>query len=111
MERPIRYLRENFVYGRTFVGDADLAEQLERWLERASQRIHQTTKEQPLERFLRDEQHRLRPLAERPYRSLVLLPQKEPRARPLCRTSSVVPRIEVERRPLAVYAAVAGGAR
>jgi len=111
VERPIRYLRENFVYGRTFVGDADLAQQLERWLERANQRIHQTTKEQPLERFLRDEQHRLRPLAERPYRSLVLLPQKEPRARPLRRTSSVVPRIAVERRPLAVYAAVAGGAR
>ncbi len=50
-------------------------------------------------------------MAERPYRSLVLLPQKEPRARPLRRTSSVVPRIEVERRPLAVFAAVAGGAR
>src|SRR5690554_3120341 len=111
VERPIRYLRENFVYGREFVGDADLAEQLERWLERANQRIHQTTKEQPLERFLRDERQRLRPLAERPYHSLVLLPQKEPRARPLRRTSSVVPRIAVERRPLAVYAAVAGGAR
>lgn len=108
VERPIRYLRENFVYGREFVGDGDLADQLARWLERANRRIHQTTKEAPLERFLRDEQHRLLPLAERPYRSLVLLP----RAERVQRRLTTLPRIDVERRPLSAYAALAaGGAR
>ena len=33
VERPIRYLRENFHYGRTFVNDADLNEQAQRWLD------------------------------------------------------------------------------
>ena len=33
VERPIRYLRENFFYGRTFINDADLNDQATRWLE------------------------------------------------------------------------------
>jgi transposase len=112
VERPIRYLRERFLYGRDFAGDGDLNAQLERWLETvANRRTHGTTGEQPLERFLRDEKDLLLPLAERSYRSLVLLPEKEPQERPLRRTASAMPRIAVERRPLAVYAAVAGGAR
>ncbi len=32
VERPIRYLRESFFYGRTFLNDADLNAQAERWL-------------------------------------------------------------------------------
>ena len=32
VERPIRYLRESFFYGRRFANDADLNEQAERWL-------------------------------------------------------------------------------
>src|SRR5690606_16593006 len=60
VERPIRYLRENCLYGRDFLGDADLAEQAEGWLNQvANVRIHGTTKERPLERFLEAEQHRL----------------------------------------------------
>lgn len=108
VERPIRYLRENFAYGRTFLGDADLSEQLGRWLEKANQRIHYTTKEQPIERFLQGEVHLLRPLAERGYHSLVLLPKKEV-ATERRLISTGLPQVEVERRPLAHYAAVVAG--
>ena len=105
VERPVRYIRGNFLYGREFLGDADLAAQTEAWRDgTANVRIHGTIKEKPLERFLRDERHLLQPLASRPYRSLILLPS-EP-ARPAVRS---VPRIEVERRPLKTYAAIAAG--
>jgi hypothetical protein len=107
VERPIRYLRGNFLYGREFLGDGDLAAQAESWMEQtANVRIHGTTKEKPLERFIRDEQSQLQPLAPRPYRSLILLPL-EPE-RPEVRS---VPRVEVERRPLKSYAAIAAGVR
>lgn len=56
VERPVRYLRGNFLYGREFLGDADLDAQTGSWLEgTANVRIHGTTKERPIERFLRDE--------------------------------------------------------
>ncbi len=99
VERPIRYVRENFFYGRTFVSDEDLDSQLQRWTEEvANVRIHGTTDEQPLKRFLRDEQATLRPLPGRPYRSL-LVPARS--VQPL---GSRPPRcVEVERRPLGVY--------
>ena len=43
MERPIRYVRDNFVYGREFLNDEDLDAQLERWLrEVANVRHHRT---------------------------------------------------------------------
>jgi hypothetical protein len=105
VERPIRYLRDNFLYARTFLGDADLAEQTARWLARANQRRHGTTKELPQVHFERDEQHQLRPLAERPYQSLVLPP---PRPLPL-RPRAVLPDIAVEQRSLSTYAKLAGG--
>lgn len=105
VERPVRYLRGNFLYGREFLGDSDLAAQTEAWLSnKANVRKHGTTKEQPLKRFLRDERHLLQPLAERPYRSLILLPRQP--ARPVSRR---LPKVEVERRPLKTYAAIAGG--
>lgn len=107
VERPIRYVRDNFIYGREFLGDADLDEQRLRWLtQTANVRIHQTTKEQPTERFFRDEQHLLKPLAAQAYRSLVLLPSPNVAA---AKTQSI-PRVEVERRSLLAYARVAGGA-
>lgn len=105
VERPIRYLRESFVYGRDFLGDADLEAQVRRWLaEVANVRLHRTTTERPSDRFLQ-EKAVLLPLAERPYRSLVLpTPQAPPKAvRPL-------PRVQVERRPLKTYAQIAAGA-
>lgn len=100
VERPVGYLRHNFLYGRTFLGDADLAAQCARWLaDVANQRVHGTTHEVPSIRFLRDEQATLQPLAGRPYRSL-LLPLTLPTPR---RTRPSVPPIEVERRALASY--------
>lgn len=101
VERPIRYLRDNFLYGRTFLGDADLADQGARWLsDVANVRLHGTTKEQPLVRWARDERAVLQPLAARPYRSLVLLPES-PAARVSPRVA--VPQVTVERRALAHY--------
>ena len=86
VERPIRYLRENFLYGREFLGDSDLADQAEAWLHgTANVRAHGTTKERPLERFTRDERQYLQPLASRGYRSLIVLPTTpaRPAVRPL----------------------------
>ena len=106
VERPIRYLRGNFLYGREFLGDGDLAAQVQTWMnETANVRIHATIKEQPLERFIRDERDQLQPLASRPYRSLILSPVQA--ERPVVRS---VPKVEVQRRPLETYAAIAAGA-
>jgi transposase len=107
VERPVRYLRSNFVYGRTFLHDADLEAQRRQWLDGvANVRVHGTTGERPRERFDRDERLALQPLAARPYTSLVLEPAPAPapaRRRPR-------PLVEVEKRSLAVYAQLAGGA-
>jgi len=105
VERPVRYVRGNFFYGRDFVNDADLNEQARIWLDRkANVRVHYTTRERPYERYLRDEQGVLRPVAERPYTSLMLQPQTE------LALPTVLPRrlgLAVERRPLSAYADLA----
>ena len=106
VERPIRYVRENFIYGRDFLGDADLDEQSTRWLaEVANVRVHGTTGERPAERFLQ-ERDLLLPLATQPYRSLIVLSAApvRPAVRPL-------PKLEVQRRSLGVYTQIAAGAR
>lgn len=105
VERPIHYVRDNFVYGREFLGDGDLDEQRGRWMERANGRIHGTTRVRPAVRF-EEERHLLRTLPEKPYQSLVLPPPK-PRS-PERRLS--VPLVAVERRPLAAYTALVAGA-
>lgn len=103
VERPIRYLRQSFLYGRAFAGDADLNAQALTWLAAvANVRLHQTTQEPPVVRFERDERALLLPLAARPYRSLVLLPETAPPPRAV-----PVPHIAVERRPLTAYAQLA----
>jgi transposase len=111
VERPIRYVRENFVYARAFLNDADLAEQLSRWLERANGRVHGTTKEVPTERFEGKERHVLLPVAPRPYHSLLLHPERSAPAEP---KPSAVPKIAVQRRSLMSYSehasAMAGAA-
>jgi transposase len=109
VERPIRYVRENFVYGREFLDDLHLDAERERWQEHtANVRLHATTKERPRERFERDERHVLQPLAERAYRSLVLLP---PKAAPAPQVAApVAADTQVQRRSLAAYDALAAGA-
>jgi transposase len=105
VERPIRYLRESFVYARDFVSDEDLNAQAELWLSGvANVRKHRTTQEKPLERFARDEKMALLALPARAYRSLVLPPK--PASTPVI----PLPRVQVERRPLKTYAAIAAGA-
>ena len=69
VERPIRYVRQSFLYGRAFAGDADLNAQALQWLATvANVRDHGTTHTQPVVRFERDEHAALQPLAARPYR-------------------------------------------
>lgn len=106
VERPVAYVRDNFVYGREFVGDGDLDAQRLRWLDAtANVRVHGTTKEQPRIRFERDERPVLQALAAHPYRSLVLAPERDGRAtryRPVAGVADVA----VERRTLSTYAAI-----
>lgn len=108
VERPIRYVRQSFLYGRDFAGDADLNAQGLTWLDQvANARVHGTTLEVPRVRFERDERALLRPLAARPYRALVGRPTPEPGAR----APRSAPRLVVAQRPLAAYAALAGADR
>ena len=103
MERPIRYVRESFFYGREFVGDSDLDDQARRWLEGvANARRHGTTGERPVDRFERDERAALGPLAARPYVRLGAAAAVAARSAPA--KASVAAPVEVERRPLSVYA-------
>jgi transposase len=105
VERPVSYVRGNFVYGRDFLGDADLDAQRERWLEgTANARIHGTTGEVPRLRFERDERATLLPLAARPYATLI--PLAASRLRHVAPTAPVRPLLTVERRPLTTYAAL-----
>ena len=99
VERPIRYIRESFFYGREFANDDDLNGQAAGWLDAvANVRRHGTTGERPADRFERDERAVLRPLANSPYRRLGLCqtPDPPPRRLPVA--------VDVERRPLSVYA-------
>ncbi len=96
VERPIRYLRDNFFYGRSFASDDDLDAQVAHWLEgTANLRRHATTGERPVDRFERDERAALLPLANRPYRRLGALQAVQPRRLPVS--------VAVERRALSVY--------
>jgi transposase len=106
VERPIHYLRDNFLYGRTFLGDADLADQCTRWLaDVANARVHATTKESPYARWAAAERATLFPLATRPYHSLIVRPDAAPST-----TSAPAIRVAVERRRLGTYAALAKAA-
>ena len=90
VERPIRYIRENFFYGRSFANDDDLNEQAARWLEgTANVRRHATTGERPIDRFERDERAVLLPLATCPYRRLGVRHAPEPAPRLLPATVEV----------------------
>jgi len=104
VERPVSYLRQGFFYGREFLNDADLNEQLESWVTRkANLRVHGTTHEIPQVRFDRDERATLKALAPRPYRSAIApVPATSPRR-------ATLP--TVERRPLVVYSRIAGARR
>jgi transposase len=104
VERPIRYLRDNFLYGRTFVSDADLNAQTLQWLEQvANAREHATTKWIPAERFATVERGALHALPTAAYRSVLV-----PSATPQPISVPPVPHVAVERRGLQAYAALGG---
>jgi transposase len=108
VERPIGYVRQSFFYGRSFLNDTDLNAQALSWTaQTANVRVHRTTAEVPRLRFDRDERVLLRPLALRPYRSLVLAATKAHSAPPM----QYPVRLTVERRPLAWYDRLARGTR
>jgi len=99
VERPIRYVRQSFFYGRTFLNDEDLNAQGEHWLQRiCNVRRHRTLGEAPRARFERDERIHLGALATRPYPQITLTPPVVSIRPPL--------RVEVQRRPLSAYAEV-----
>ena len=80
VERPVRYLRDNFAYGRTFANDADLDQQRRHWLDDvANVRVHYTS---------------------------VLVPDAPRR---IASSAAPRPLVTVEKRPLAVYARLTGG--
>lgn len=111
VERPVHYLRHNFLYGREFLGDADLNAQCLAWLDgTANVRVHGTTHEVPHVRFERDERAVLGSLAPRPYHSLVLAPERAARSTPVVLPVALPP-VHVERRPLAAYARLAEAGR
>jgi transposase len=110
VERPIGYVRGNLLYGRDFLGDADLAAQTAHWLEHtANARIHGTTGWVPRAEFEQAERAVLHPLAPRPYRAL--LPLAPPRALHVEPAARTRPLLTVERRPLGAYAALAEAGR
>ena len=105
VERPVGYVRGNLLYGREFLGDADLAAQTDHWLEHtANARVHGTTGEVPRVRFERDERAALLPGAAAPYRAVPLSPPRSPTLVPAARHT---PLLRVERRPLRAYAVLA----
>jgi transposase len=107
VERPIRYIRGNFFYGREFIGDADLEAQRLAWMDGvANVRLHRTTLCVPRVRFETEEVMRLQPLAERAYRPLVLPTERMTRRTVphlLAPALPAVPTVPVERRGLRSY--------
>lgn len=112
VERPVRYLRDSFLYGRAFLGDGDLAAQAAWWEERvANARVHGTTGRVVREHFEQDERATLQPLPARPYRPLVLAPERTAAAhqRHVTPPPRLTTPVAVERRGLAAYARLAEG--
>jgi transposase len=66
-ERGVGYVKANAIAGRTFASWHALEAHLAEWQRTiADVRVHGTTGERPIDRFLREEAQALRPLADRP---------------------------------------------
>jgi transposase len=74
-ESGVKYVKRNALAGLTFESFSALEQHLAAWMLEADRRVHGTTHEAPLDRFLRDELAALRPLPARP------LPRREQRLR------------------------------
>jgi transposase len=62
-EAGVKYVKNNFFAGRSFLNGDDLDRQLKNWLDRTcNSRVHGTTKKVPFELFEKDEKNKLIPL-------------------------------------------------
>lgn len=76
VERPFRYIREDFFLARSFCNLEDLNRQLQHWLSTvANPRVHATTRRVVTEAFA-EEQPYLRPLPLAPFRSVLRLERR-----------------------------------
>lgn len=76
VERPFRYIREDFFLARSFRNLDDLNAQLRYWLDTvANPRVHATTQRVVMEAFA-EERHHLRPLPLAPFRSVLRLERR-----------------------------------
>src|SRR5918998_5823302 len=76
VERPFRYIREDFFLARSFSNLEDLNRQLQHWLSTvANPRVHATTRRVVMEAFA-EEKHSLRPLPLAPFRSVLRLERR-----------------------------------
>jgi hypothetical protein len=62
----VKYVKRNALAGLTFESFSALEQHLTVWMTEADRRVHGTTHEAPLDRFVREEQAALRPLPARP---------------------------------------------
>ena len=76
VERPFRYIREDFFLARSFRNLADLNEQLRHWIDRvANPRLHATTRRIVNEAFA-EEKPSLKPLPLAPFRAVLRLERR-----------------------------------
>jgi transposase len=76
VERPFRYIREDFFLARSFRNLADLNEQLRHWLDTvANPRVHATTRRVVNEAFGEEKPH-LKPLPLAPFRAVLRLERR-----------------------------------
>lgn len=75
-ESDIKYIKRNFLAGRTFRDYYDIREQSIDWRDNvANVRIHGTTRQRPIDRF-QEEKDKLIPLPEKPYPCAIIIPCK-----------------------------------
>lgn len=74
-ESGVKYVKRNAIAGRAFASFAEFEGHLDGWMREADERVHGTTHERPIDRFLREEIVALRPLPANP------LPLRERRLR------------------------------
>jgi Mu transposase-like protein len=76
VERPYRYLREDFFLGRSFRNLDDLNQQLRQWLDQvANVRVHATTRRVVAEHFA-EERPRLQQLPAGPFQAVLRLERR-----------------------------------
>jgi transposase len=65
-ESGVKYVKRNAIAGRAFGSFAEFEGHLDGWMREADERVHGTTHQRPIDRFLREEVAALRPLPANP---------------------------------------------